>query len=366
MKRLILIFTGMVILGAGALGQIHHIAPEGKLTEAAVDLGHPSGTNRPLDWTVVDSIYIDVGSPTGLAYDGEYFRVPCYGAGAYDPNIFKIDITTGAIVDFFPAPSLWPGGITWDGNYLWVMDYLGGPQIFQISGVNGAIVQSFPVEYTFWCAGVAWDGEYIYYGVITEISLPCVCRIHKIDPESGISVETITVPTGNISGLTYYNGYLWYSDAYVDSLYKMTPTGVIVDSSPAPGPYPSGMTVADGYLWNVDNVTHYIYKFEIALPELSVSLNPYNPPIQIPANGGSFIYDITIENTGTNPAVFDDWSEAILPNGNPYPVLLRTGLSLPAGGSIFRELTQLVPASAPSGAYTYIIYVGGLSQQYSG
>ena len=92
--------------------------------------------------------------------------------------------------------------------------------------------------------------------------------------------------------------------------------------------------------------------------EVSITLTPHNPPIYIPSGGGSFIFDILIENISGNPVTFDGWTEAILPNGNSYPILLRTDLNLPAGGSIFREMTQYVPPNAPSGGYSYNAYVG--------
>lgn len=99
------------------------------------------------------------------------------------------------------------------------------------------------------------------------------------------------------------------------------------------------------------------------LPEapLAVTLTPQNPPIVIPANGGSFNYTIYVSNTGSGSVNFDGWIEAVLPSGNVFGVLSRLGLALPAGGSLTRSMTQTVPASAPPGNYTYRMRVG----QYS-
>ena len=94
--------------------------------------------------------------------------------------------------------------------------------------------------------------------------------------------------------------------------------------------------------------------------ELTVSLTPANPPIIIPASGGSFDFDLLIENGTDSLIVFDGWTEAILPNGVIYgPIILRTDLSIAPGGILSREdLNQFAPAGAPSGEYSYFAKLG--------
>jgi CubicO group peptidase (beta-lactamase class C family) len=100
--------------------------------------------------------------------------------------------------------------------------------------------------------------------------------------------------------------------------------------------------------------------------ELSVTLTPNNPPIQIPAGGGSFEYDISIENLDPmESALFDVWIDVILPDSSSVsPILLRSELTLPGGGIATRnDMTQVVPAYAPAGEYGYIAYAGLYSSQ---
>lgn len=89
---------------------------------------------------------------------------------------------------------------------------------------------------------------------------------------------------------------------------------------------------------------------------ISVSLTPHNPPIQIPASGGSFVFDARIENATNYPITFDAWTEVILPNGQtfPRPFVLRTNLSVQGSQTIMRTVTQFVPPYAPTGNYTYV------------
>ena len=57
---------------------------------------------------------------------------------------------------------------------------------------------------------------------------------------------------------------------------------------------------------------------------------------------------------------FDGWTETMLPNSAIYgPLVLRTGITLPGGGTITRMgVFQNVPPVAPTGNYVYIGNVG--------
>lgn len=92
---------------------------------------------------------------------------------------------------------------------------------------------------------------------------------------------------------------------------------------------------------------------------LTVALTPYNPPIQIPANGGSFEFNIELANNGTSPVTFDIWTMVTLPDGREYgPIIGPLNLTMNPGFSIERDRSQAVGAGAPTGDYTYDAYVG--------
>ena len=94
-------------------------------------------------------------------------------------------------------------------------------------------------------------------------------------------------------------------------------------------------------------------------PNITITMTPVNPPIIIPAGGGSFSYDATISNNENTAQTCGVWVMVTLPNGNPYgPVLGPITLTLPAGLSITRNRSQSVPANAPAGNYTYTGNVG--------
>ncbi|MBU0520121.1 T9SS type A sorting domain-containing protein, partial [bacterium] len=92
--------------------------------------------------------------------------------------------------------------------------------------------------------------------------------------------------------------------------------------------------------------------------QVEVALTPYGMPIQIPATGGSFDFNIEIFNLEDTPVVLDAWISTVTPTGYEYVLLGPVNLMLPGGSSISRERTQLVPENAPPGNYVYYAYIG--------
>lgn len=102
-----------------------------------------------------------------------------------------------------------------------------------------------------------------------------------------------------------------------------------------------------------------LYFDQGAASPVTVTLMPYGTPIQIPAAGGSFDFNIEIANTGANPETFDIWTMVTLPNGIEYgPIINVQGFTAPANWLADRDRTQAVPGGAPAGNYTYDAYVG--------
>jgi hypothetical protein len=96
-----------------------------------------------------------------------------------------------------------------------------------------------------------------------------------------------------------------------------------------------------------------------AAPTIDVTLEPVNPPINIPATGGSFQYTLTATNTGTAVTTFDLWIKAVLPTGSYVgPLLNVQNIEFNPAQTVTKTKSQSVPASAPAGTYNYRAYVG--------
>jgi len=92
---------------------------------------------------------------------------------------------------------------------------------------------------------------------------------------------------------------------------------------------------------------------------LTIALTPISPPIQIPATGGDFSYNIAASNPDTATQRFSVWCMVTLPNGNPYgPVLGPVTITLNPGQTLERLRIQTVPAGAPQGNYDFNAYIG--------
>jgi hypothetical protein len=79
----------------------------------------------------------------------------------------------------------------------------------------------------------------------------------------------------------------------------------------------------------------------------------------IPANGGSFEFNVELMNNESSSMSFDAWTMAELPDGSMYgPIIGPVSVTLGNGVSVDRDRIQNIPAGAPSGDYTYYGYVG--------
>ena len=93
--------------------------------------------------------------------------------------------------------------------------------------------------------------------------------------------------------------------------------------------------------------------------EMTLTLTPTVPIINIPSLGGSFFFTSSICNNVADTMIFDAWTLVTLPNGRSLePVLLRNGLNMAPAATITREINQYVPGNAPPGNYMYIGNIG--------
>lgn len=92
---------------------------------------------------------------------------------------------------------------------------------------------------------------------------------------------------------------------------------------------------------------------------IRVSLEPRFPPYILPAGGGIIDFNVEMENSADSVIPFDAWTELLLPNGQFFgPLLLRQGIRMPPNTIFNRNLSQLIPTSAPAGDYSYIAKCG--------
>jgi parallel beta-helix repeat protein/predicted outer membrane repeat protein len=118
-----------------------------------------------------------------------------------------------------------------------------------------------------------------------------------------------------------------------------------IDAGDPESPYDPDGTVADIGAFYFDQGT---------TTPVSITMTPINPPITIPASGGSFDYFAQLDNISVSPVTFEVWVMVQLPAGQWYgPVLGPVNLTLPGETSLGRRRIQSIPANAPPGSYLY-------------
>ena len=94
------------------------------------------------------------------------------------------------------------------------------------------------------------------------------------------------------------------------------------------------------------------------VPYMHIEMVPYVSPIIIPANGGSFDFNLTVTSLENYQTTQDVWTMATLPDGREYGPIIDVTHAFSAWEVISRDRTQMIPANAPAGVYLYTAYLG--------
>jgi hypothetical protein len=113
-----------------------------------------------MDWSggLVSQITLPTHYMSGIAYDnGNYWVAQYYP----DPSqIYKVD-PSGTVLKQFQAPDNQPWDFTIQGEFLWMADYW-GDAIYKIDTSTGALLETHASESTD-PSGIVWDGSYLWY-----------------------------------------------------------------------------------------------------------------------------------------------------------------------------------------------------------
>ncbi|MCX6641736.1 MAG: hypothetical protein NTW14_14820 [bacterium] len=117
------------------------------------------------------------------------------------------------------------------------------------------------------------------------------------------------------------------------------------------------LEISDSLIYVADYTNLGIYRFTPPFG-LEVNTSPINPPIIIPANGGSFQYNLNIANLTTIRQTFQIWNRVGNAPNNYTKVFGPINRQLPGESSIQRTLTQTLAGTIVSGTLNFITYVG--------
>lgn len=161
------------------------------------------------DGTPLDTILAPVNGSDGLSHDGTYLWT--ISGNINRQQIFKIDATSGALLDSIPDPaSGYAGGMAAEGSSFWASQYFPTNQLFKISSADGSredTIAAFGdqvrgVAYSdgfLWTTSVNADGDVVY----------------RIDAETGELTwqftlpEHTSLPDRRIRGIAWVDDFLW-------------------------------------------------------------------------------------------------------------------------------------------------------------
>ncbi len=179
----------------------------------------------PVDGTAIDTIPGAPESNHGLAWDGEYLWV----SGDYHTDyIYQID-TVGTKVDsILNVAGDYSGGLAWQGDrYLWVSRYYPNtqPNLFKVDVTTGIAVDTIPSQ-GLQPQGLAWDGEHLWN--VQDDNDDDPEKVWKLDPVTGDTLMWFWVPGAPQSdarprGLAWDGQYLWL--VANSNLYQIDPYG---------------------------------------------------------------------------------------------------------------------------------------------
>lgn len=215
-----------------------------------------------------------IQGPWGLGFDGNDVWVSDY-MGITDNEVS----TAGVLLSWFSCSGwvgVWPADMDWDGNYIWQVNVGGDNGIYKLDPANGNVLSSIHDPSHTWDAvsqrGLAYDRktDVFYIGGWNQN------RVYKIKGLSwnnpGEILSFFDFP--NVSGLAWHPaGTLWIAvNASTDYIFQVNPeTGSIISQFLAPGTgggYEGAGLAIDkgGNLWCISQSTHMVYLVESGVP----------------------------------------------------------------------------------------------------
>ncbi len=180
--------------------------------------------------------------PVGIAWDGAaLWVVDTLDLESY--KLYKVDPSSGSVLNAFEAPTIIPDGLTWDGSRLWLVDGAEG-KLLQIDPSNGKVLKTLAAPGTF-PTGIAWDGSALWVADADTL------KIYKINPVTGKVIDSFDAPGDFPTGLAWDGKYLWHLDTV--SIYKLDPnSGAVLAEYEAPREQLSDLTWDGQSLWATD------------------------------------------------------------------------------------------------------------------
>ena len=195
--------------------------------------------------------------PGDLAWDGQALWVVDF----MEASIKRINVASGALLSSVPLPTsdLWASGIAWDGEALWVHIVL-SPSLIRIDPASGQTLREIPLLIEEEPLSLAWDGETLW--ILTRTALT------RVDPQTGEILKQLPLPGGEVTAVAWDGQRLLVTERSILLLIALSPLdGHALASWPLPDSIlsPVGLAWDGRTLWLSEEVDGTIY--QIRLPQ---------------------------------------------------------------------------------------------------
>ena len=187
----------------------------------------------------------------------------------------------GTILKSIQSPGPSPEGLTFDGDNLWVADRT-ERKIFKVDPNSGQVL--FSISFDGELAGTAWDGKHIWQADRTSRT------ISRIDPETGsIDVSlAVDTTTGDLSGLFYEGGGIWYALSRLGQARKVRETdGAYMRAFPT-RPEICGLVISGRHLYYTEPQAGLLHKMDSTAGSILISYRVGGRPTGLAAQEGTF------------------------------------------------------------------------------
>lgn len=220
---------------------------------------------------VMNSIPTQSSYWQGMTWDGQSLWCSEILLG----KIHQVDPAFGTVIKTFDAPGTMVEGLAWDGTYLWAMENGNGPTqpsaLYKLDPEDGSVIESFDNPFGVWLHGITFDGEYLWMVDFSEN------LIYRVNPNTGDVVHTISTPGDGSVGLTWDGNHLWTDDIETGKLYCLSPTdGAVLYEVTSPHPNPRDLAWDGNYLWVMASQSQLIYQVDVGMNTSTHELNQSN------------------------------------------------------------------------------------------
>ncbi len=268
----------------------------------------------------------DVSNPTNIQHRTGFNDIYSYGGLVADGYLYVSDRYDGfSIYDFtYPYDPVYTGGLH---NAMWFHRVL----------VDGNDIYAAAVARTYRLDSSMIVGELPVPQSLTAEQSGALVDLNWEEPqyEPPLVLQGYNVyRSGNLIATTEETSYLDLLTSTGTYNYTVTADYVSGESGPA-GPVEIWFSVT-----------------------LQLTLNPYDPYLQVPPIGGPVYFHVSLHNITSSPVDTDVWAAAVTSGGNRVP-LQHLNVHL----NPFQTLTRAwvvvnVPGTAPAGTYTYQALAG--------